>query len=183
MSTKICKKCQIEKPIERFSKKTASKDGYLNQCKDCLNEYHNKYRSTPEQKEKKRIWSKDYLQRKFKERKAYATKWRHDNPEMGLLVKARHRAKTKGLEYNLTIEDVTIPEYCPILGIKLERNLNGNGPIMTSPTLDRINNSEGYIKGNVRVISFRANALRNDATLYEMKLILKDMEENERNKS
>ena len=50
----------------------------------------------------------------------------------------------------------------------------GEKPIKTS--IDRIDNSKGYVKGNIRVISYRANVLKNDATVEELRLILADME-------
>lgn len=46
---------------------------------------------------------------------------------------------------------------------------------MGSPSLDRIDSSKGYVKGNVRVISARANMLKNNATVEELTLVLKDL--------
>ncbi len=43
-------------------------------------------------------------------------------------------------------------------------------------TLDRVVPSLGYVKGNVRVISFRANRLKNNATIDEIRAILAYME-------
>lgn len=89
-------------------------------------------------------------------------------PEIYLLQWARVRAKQKNLKYDLNISDIKIPSYCPILKIPLiVGGRNGN-----SPSLDRINNSEGYIKGNVAVISRRANSLKSDGTLEEFKKIV-----------
>jgi hypothetical protein len=50
------------------------------------------------------------------------------------------------------------------------------GPRPASPSLDRIDNALGYVKGNVRIISFRANALRSNATLEELQAITRDMQ-------
>ena len=87
-----------------------------------------------------------------------------------LLYAARRRATTKQIDFNLTEEDVVIPEYCPALGLKLQPVYGVTGRD-SSPSLDRINNNEGYVKGNVAVISFRANTLKNNATSEELRAI------------
>jgi len=51
---------------------------------------------------------------------------------------------------------------CPVLGITFKRGINGN-PLDTSPTIDRIDNSKGYVKGNVVVISYLANRIKTSA--------------------
>lgn len=91
-----------------------------------------------------------------------------------ILSRAKYRAKQKGLEFNITKEDIIIPDKCPLLGISLTKNKiiqQGN-----SPSLDRIDSSKGYIKGNVWVISNRANTLKNDATLQELKTLVENLE-------
>jgi len=89
------------------------------------------------------------------------------DPEKYLFKKAKERAKRKGLDFNITIDDIIVPEFCPILDIPLV--MNNLAASHNSPTLDRINNKLGYVKGNVTVISFRANNLKSDATLDELK--------------
>jgi hypothetical protein len=104
--------------------------------------------------------------------RTFAKKCRIDSPEWFMLYSARQRARAKDWEFNLTIEDIQIPESCPVLGIILCR---GDGKLTpTSPTLDRIDSSKGYIKGNVRVISHRANTIKSNATVKELELVLKD---------
>lgn len=90
-----------------------------------------------------------------------------------MLAAAKCRAKRDGLVFSLTREDINIPSHCPILGIPLKHNI-GSGFHNDSPSLDRIHNSKGYSKDNVRVISNRANLLKCDATLEELELIVKD---------
>jgi hypothetical protein len=87
----------------------------------------------------------------------------------------RHRAKRRGLEFNITADDLEVPEFCPVLGIKMVLS-NKRMPAHNSPSLDRFDNSLGYIKGNVRVISHRANGLKSNATLAEMKAVVAYME-------
>lgn len=85
-----------------------------------------------------------------------------EDPRKLLLSLAKRRARIKGIEYNLVIEDLSIPEVCPILEIPIKV---GEGKIVdTSPSLDRIDNSKGYVKGNVQVISNMANRMKNSAS-------------------
>lgn len=85
------------------------------------------------------------------------------------------RARKNGVEFSLVVEDIVIPEVCPVLGIPLipcARNHGERGPTEpNSPTIDRIDNSKGYTKDNVVVVSWRANRLKNNATLEEMRMI------------
>ena len=117
--------------------------------------------------------NKEKLLLKQKQNRA-TTKWfENQNLEKKILAAARNRAKIKNIDFNITLEDIIIPEFCPVLGIKLFRSKGrktGN-----SPSLDRFDNSKGYIKGNVRVISERANHLKNDATISELEAIIKYM--------
>ena len=84
-----------------------------------------------------------------------------------MLAAAKCRAKKNGLEFNVTIDDITIPDICPISHITIRRN-TGRGGTQHSPSLDRIDNSKGYIKGNVAVISNRANMRKSDMSLEEI---------------
>ena len=72
------------------------------------------------------------------------------------------------------MKDLIIPEYCPLLGIKLEyepgRTNNSN-----TPSLDKIDPTKGYIKGNVRIISYKANTMKNNATREELELFAKNI--------
>lgn len=97
----------------------------------------------------------------------YKRKLYRDNPSVGLLYLCRARAKRKGIPFSISIEDVNIPDVCPVLGIPISV---GDGKHHDgSPTIDRIDNDRGYVKDNVMVISFRANSLKRNASLDEMK--------------
>lgn len=96
-------------------------------------------------------------------------------PEKELLNCARKRAKNKGIEFDITVDDIIIPLNCPVLGVPL--NINSKGFSPDSPSLDRINSNLGYVKGNVAVISLRANKIKADATFEELSKIIKWMSE------
>ena len=104
-------------------------------------------------------------------------KYTREHKEKVLLKKAKHRAKVLGLEFNIEISDIVIPEYCPVLGLKILKNSDDRF-VDNSPSLDRIDINRGYVKGNVKVISMKANRLKNNATIEEVKKILKYMENN-----
>src|ERR1700748_3665674 len=101
------------------------------------------------------------------ERAAYAKKYKEEHPEAYMLSRAGTNARQRGLEFDLSIEDIVIPEFCPILDIKLVRT--SGKPSGTTPSLDRVDNSKGYIKGNVRVISRRANQMKGDMSKEDIK--------------
>jgi predicted DNA-binding protein YlxM (UPF0122 family) len=69
-------------------------------------------------------------------------------------------------EFSINFGDLVFPTHCPILGIELDY-FSQNGRQENSPSFDRIDPSKGYIKGNVAVISWRANRIKNDGTAEE----------------
>lgn len=83
------------------------------------------------------------------------------------------RAKKKGLEFSITIEDILMPDLCPLLGLKL--SFSDFGLRYNSPSLDRKDSSKGYTKDNIWVISSRANILKNDAKLEELDLLVRNL--------
>jgi hypothetical protein len=80
---------------------------------------------------------------------------------------AKQRAAKNQLGFNIELSDIFIPTFCPVLGTKLEKSCS-KVPSANSPSLDRIIPSLGYVKGNIKVISHRANALKNNASLEEL---------------
>ena len=94
-----------------------------------------------------------------------------------LVNSARRRAKRDGLPFDLTHEDITIPERCPALGIPLAPSTAGRqGGDDASPSLDRLVPELGYVPGNVRVISRRANSIKQNAAPDELLAVAAWME-------
>lgn len=83
-----------------------------------------------------------------------------------LIKWAKHRAKKKGIPFDLTVDDIEIPSHCPVLSTELV--LGTDKPGDASPSLDRIDPKKGYVRGNVQVVSYRANRLKADASLMEL---------------
>lgn len=136
---------------------------------------------------------KEYYQKTKQKQLERVKAWREANPERSsvnnaksresrkirdpaafLLSRTKDRALKQGIEFNITIDDIAIPDVCPMLGIPLFFSQKGSiaGKNPNSPSVDRIDPKQGYIKGNVMVISWRANQLKNDSTLEEMEMIV-----------
>lgn len=84
------------------------------------------------------------------------------------LYTVKMRAKLTGVAYSLSVKDVELPDFCPALGIALDYGAHNRKRPRNVATLDRVNPAIGYVKGNVRVISWRANRLKQDATPEEL---------------
>jgi hypothetical protein len=93
-------------------------------------------------------------------------KWRKDNWLRLAVADAKRRAKRKGLEFDLDYKDIEVPVTCPLLGIPLYRA--GGRATDNTPSLDRIDNTRGYTKDNVWVVSWRANSIKRDSTPREL---------------
>lgn len=161
---KICTNCKIEKKIVEFHKNCNTKDGYVNKCKSCVKEYDEIYRKSDKVQNHQK--SKRHRDRKLEYRKLRFTQ----DPRILLRQSAKTRANKANLPFNLEVEDIIIPEYCPILDIKLERKEYGKGGSFqpNSPSLDKIIPSKGYVKGNVMVISMKANIMKCNASIEEL---------------
>jgi len=114
---------------------------------------------------------KKYTEEKYADYAEHSANYRKKHPERVLCSMAKRRAKDKGLEFNIDKTDIDIPIICPILGIpivKVYTKGKNPGPTSNSPSLDRIDNSKGYVKGNVRVISHKANTMKHNASPIEL---------------
>lgn len=99
-------------------------------------------------------------------------KWARENPVEYLIRLAKYRAKKRGLEFAICADDLMpAPEFCPVFPAMRLRY--GIGPhSMAAASIDRKDSSKGYVKGNVAIISRRANLLKNNATIAELKAVL-----------
>lgn len=91
-------------------------------------------------------------------------RWRENNPERKILARLRAGAKKEHIPFNLELEDVKIPNICPVLGIALERGREAFKKLQC-PSADRIVPKLGYVRGNVRFISLRANLIKSNRRL------------------
>lgn len=95
--------------------------------------------------------------------------WDWENPEAAMFRAAKRRAKRDDVPFSIKIEDIIIPDFCPVLGIKLEKGTGVH--THSSPSLDKLKPHLGYVPGNISVISNRANTLKRDASSEELHAI------------
>lgn len=118
---KYCKKCNTEKPISEFHKRSASVDGLQAKCKSCDKEYEKRWyaENTERQLNNSRSWQADNKERVAENmrawgyrnreaRNAYAKAWRLANPERKLLSVRARRARKMRAEGHHTMEDVDL---------------------------------------------------------------------------
>ena len=107
------------------------------------------------------------------------------NTRVGILwSRARKRAQDQDVPFSITHEDIVIPEFCPVLGIKLSHAQKDDGGFYdASPTLDKFIPTLGYVPGNVAVISMKANRLKSDGTTEELRAVANWMTEHEKGAS
>jgi hypothetical protein len=141
-----CNKCKKWKQFSDFNFRTGGK---VRSCKECENNYR--------------------LQN-LQKINEYSKKYRKNNIQNSLFYSAKSRAKKNGLEFNIELSDIIVPTECPVLGIEISTSKEKNN----SPSLDKIIPSLGYTKGNVRVISWRANWIKNNMTPEEAEKLYND---------
>ena len=93
--------------------------------------------------------------------------WYYRYTWRALFYSAKNRAKKKSIEFTITPEDIVVPELCPVFKQPFVWG-KGQGKSDWSPSLDRIDSTKGYVKGNVAVISTIANKLKSNATLEQL---------------
>jgi hypothetical protein len=103
----------------------------------------------------------------------------HRTPEYNLWCGAKTRSNRDGILFSITPDDIKIPEFCPVLGIKLQAGVGSGRHLAESPSLDRFDPMQGYTKENIWVISFRANSWKSNFTLTELKKMVMILEQRE----
>lgn len=99
-----------------------------------------------------------------------STRVKSNDPRWRMHQRAKQRARELNREFDIEVSDIVIPELCPVLGVPLEIHSGSSGGKPNSPSLDRINSSKGYIKSNIQVISHKANQMKIDADINELRM-------------
>lgn len=173
----LCITCNIVKSIDNFDKGRRS-------CYECRKEYKKNYHKIYYQKQSTKQKRREYYKNnkenilitnkksreKHKHKYSNMKKEQHrKNPLKNMLLCAKRRAKEKNIEFSININDIIMPEICPVFGIPLL--VGDDRSIDNSPSLDRINNTKGYTKDNTIIVSHKANTIKNNASIEDLEKI------------
>lgn len=124
-------------------------------------------------KETRNAWTRQYRAKNREKLRLGSALYRKENADYwyrkNLLYRAKERAKNCGVPFDLEHGDIVVPGFCPYLGIPIRRAKTR--PDDFSPSIDRIVPELGYVRGNIEVISNRANVIKNCGTAAEHRLI------------
>jgi hypothetical protein len=155
--TKVCSKCGEEKSLNRQNfRYREGRKVFEAKCRKCQIEENCEY-----------YWKN---KEKVQERKRNSLV---RDCRGHLINAAKSRAKRKNLPFDIKIEDIVVPDVCPVLGIPLKHGVSR--VCDNSPTLDRIIPELGYVIGNIQVISHKANTIKSNATYEEMCRVVEHM--------
>jgi len=146
---KTCRICGEIKPLSFYHQRKDS-GRFRTECSKCKSTLHRKWY------EKNEIKAKEN-----------SKKLRINDQRRALLNSCKSSARNKNLAFNLTLEDIVIPEVCPFLEIKLT-NIQGSGFIGSNASVDRIDPTKGYVNGNIQIISRKANHMKLNASSEEL---------------
>lgn len=137
-----------------------------------LKEYKKRYYE--KNREKLKLAAKEHYQNNRESALARQKEYTQENYHRVRLTAVKRRAKQSGVPFDLDLDylkSLPMPNTCPVLGIPMDGSYRDN-----HISLDRVIPELGYTKGNVCFISGRANLLKNDASLNEVRKILEYME-------
>lgn len=163
--SKKCTKCTRLLDLDKFSKRKNGKFGRGTVCRECDSNRMRIYASNPTIREKRRQRSENWYKENRDKASINRTNHRLQNRAKYLLNFAKKRAFRKGIEFSLTLEDIKIIQkriehgICEITGIAFDHS---HGRNFNSPSIDRIDSSQGYIISNIRIICYAMNVAMND---------------------
>jgi DNA-directed RNA polymerase subunit RPC12/RpoP len=164
---KTCSKCNESYGETFFSKDKYKKDGLRSACKTCSSKEFYKFKQ-----------SEGYTKRLTKCNEARAELKRSDPKQLWaktVMGNARQRAKVLGVEFSLTQEWLVANavDICPLLNVKLVYGADKSEANCAS--IDRMNSALGYTPANCKVISFKANRIKTNATVEELMLLVNNI--------
>lgn len=87
---------------------------------------------------------------------------RASDPRHYMVKNASYRARARGVPFDITYQDIVIPESCPCCNVRLipksERLVRMKTGAFDTPSLDRKVPHLGYVRGNIGILCMACNA-------------------------
>lgn len=179
--------------MEKFAKdKSSKKDGHHHRCKLCQVTYLREWKQNNPDKvraQRKRHKQLHSDQLKLAKRVHYyanrevilANSKKKRTGKRGylktMLRSAKARAKEFNLQFDIDLEylEFIATDHCPVDGLPFDwdRQLETDKSLsLATPSLDRIDSSQGYVKGNVKIIGWKWNAKKSNMNLDDLLLLV-----------
>lgn len=170
VTTKRCVTCKAIKPLAKFGYCDSARRWRRSRCEACCGRIKREALS-----DSKRLANNRRTIARAKRNRRTLDGW-----AAHITLKMKYKAAKRGLPFLLTADDVIdafpVDGLCPALGMQLTF-----GPTRpSSASIDRIRPEYGYVAGNIRVISVRANAIKQNATADEIESVSKWLRSEER---
>lgn len=143
-----CITCHVEQPLSAYHKSKDTASGHRRKCRKCVSAYM-KTRGVMDTEQRAGLNAK--VRARLEKNISYR-----------LHMYAKKRARQHDIPFDIDITDVVVPLTCPIT---LEVMIFNRGTFQrNSASLDRVDPTKGYVKGNIQVISWAANKAKAELT-------------------
>ena len=162
-----CSKCQCSLSADHFSKDKHRSTGRRSACKKCSAEEFRVYRHSPAYWER---LQRQTVQRRKEKAETPITRW-----AAVAIGNARRRAKAAGIACTITKAWLVAnaPTHCALLEVPLDYQATTS--TAASASVDRRDSALGYTPDNCRIISFKANRIKSNASVFEIALLAKNL--------
>ena len=165
IATKRCKRCGKEKPLTEFHFRP-EQGQYRAECKECYRAAMNARRDPIDNRRRVKAWVQaNPEKRRAQYRRNYLATRRNLRRAIGkTLTTTRSACKRRGIEVAIKADDV-VALYeaqngcCALTGRPLQWGTKGVQRDTLS--IDRIDQSRGYVLSNIRLVTYQANFARN----------------------
>ena len=145
---------------EKFDSK-AYKQDYYQKNKEVIDKKNREYAA--KNKDKVNAYRKKWISENKERNAEHKRLWHESNYLQTKLSSCKHRALKNNIPFDIELSDLEVPEICPVLHIPIRLSKTGK-QTANSPSIDKIIPEMGYTKGNIQIISNKANKMKSDAT-------------------
>ena len=103
--------------------------------------------------------------------KAGHKRWLMNNPIKARYQVIKSNARRRGIPFDLALNDIAFGDKCEVCSIGFAPLVPGKA-LPNSVSIDRIDSSKGYERGNIAFICHRCNGMKRDCTITDLERLL-----------